>query len=198
MKENKKIRWEYEGKPDYINGTGAYPEEKFIAFFGSALLPALVIYQLITGHMQWNIIQIVIGLYFALDLGGGLVSNALNSCKRYYDSPIKPEETGVAGAVKKMPVFIAAHVHPLVVGLLFNDMNWTYALTWYAAFLISVLIVFKTPLYLKRAVGKLLAMVAIVVSFYLFTPVPGFEWFIPILFMKIITGHMIPEEPYDK
>lgn len=99
--------------------------------------------------------------------------------------------------MKKLPVFIAMHIHPLVVGLLFNDMNWTYAFTWYAAFLISVFIVYKTPLYLKRAVGKLLTMIAIVASIYLFTPVPGFEWFIPVLFMKIITGHMIPEEPYD-
>ncbi|GKX30973.1 hypothetical protein SH1V18_34530 [Vallitalea longa] len=198
MDHNKKIRWEYEGKPDYINGTGAYTEEKVLGYIGGALLPALMIFQLAMGHMQWNIVQIIIGLYFALDLGGGLVSNALNSCKRYYDTPIKPEEKGFAGAVKKLPVFIALHVHPLVIGLLFNDMNWAYAFTWYAAFLISVFIVYKTPLYLKRAVGKLLAMIAIVASIYLFTPVPGFEWFIPVLFMKIITGHMIPEEPYDK
>jgi len=196
--ENKKIRWEYEGKPDYINGTGAYTEEKVLGFFAASLLPVLMVYQLATGHMQWNFIQIAIGLYFALDLGGGLVSNALNSCKRYYDSPIKPEETGVAGALKKLPVFIAMHVHPLVVGLLFNDMNWAYAITWYAVFLISVLIVHNTPLYLKRAVGKLLTMIAIVASFYLFAPVAGFEWFIPVLFMKIVTGHLIPEEPYDK
>lgn len=92
MDHNKKIRWEYEGKPDCINGTGSYTEEKVLGYLGGALLPAIMIFQLITEYIQWNIIQIVIGLYFALNLGGGLVSNALKSCKRYYDTPIKPEE----------------------------------------------------------------------------------------------------------
>lgn len=127
--ENVKIRWDYEGKSDYINGTGAYFEEKLLGFAGAAVFPVLIIYQLMTGQLQWSPLQIAVGLYLALDLGGGLVSNALNSCKRFYDSPIKPEEKGLARQLKKLPAFIGIHIRALIVGLMFNNMDWTFALT---------------------------------------------------------------------
>ena len=198
MNENVKIRWEYEGKTDIINGTGAYFEEKFLGYFGSAVIPVILAIQIMTGRVEWSLLQIIVAMYLALDIGGGLVSNALNSCKRFYDSPYKPEEGRTAKYMKKVPFFIGLHIHPLVVGLYFNNLDWFYALAWYSIFIICVIVVYKTPLYLKRPVGNTLTMLAILLNLYIITPVLGFEWFIPLLFIKIVSGHLVREEPYDK
>lgn len=193
-----KIRWDYEGKTDVINGTGAYREEKIIAFIGSAIIPIVLIFQLILGRLEWTPLQILIGLFIGFDIGGGMVSNALNSCKRFYETPLKTNEGKGAKYAKDNRIYLGLHIHPIVVGLLYNNMDWFYALTWYAIFMASVLIVCKMPLYLKRPVSVLLTLIAIVVNLYLITPVIGFEWFIPMLFIKIVCGHLIREEPYDR
>ncbi len=130
--------------------------------------------------------------------GGGLVSTSLNSGKRFYDSPIKLEEKGVAKFMKTLPCYIGMHVHPLIVGLLYDNMNWQYALSWYFIFILSVIILYKTPLYLKRPVSRFITMISILINIFIIPPVKGFEWFIPILFIKIICGHLVTEEPYDK
>ena len=39
-------------------------------------------------------------------------------------------------------------------------------------------------------------MTAILANLYLIRPVPGFEWLIPALFLKIVYGHIVREEPY--
>lgn len=198
MKENVKIRWEYEGKTDIINGTGAYFEEKCLGYFGATVVPVILIIQIVIGRVEWSPLQIVLAMYMGIDIGGGLVSNALNSCKRFYDTPYKEGEGKTAKYLKKVPVFISTHIHALIIGLYFNNMNWFYALTWYSIFIASVVVVYKTPLYLKRPVGNTLTMLAILLNIYVITPVLGFEWFIPLLFIKIVSGHLLREEPYDK
>jgi hypothetical protein len=198
MNDSVKIRWDYEGKTDIVNGTGAYFEEKLIAFIGSAIIPIVLIFQVISGRLQWNPIQIVLALIIGFDIGGGMVSNALNSCKRFYETPLKVDEDKTAKYAKDCRIFIGLHIHPIVVGLLYNNMDWFYALVWYAVFMTSVLIVYKVPLYLKRPVSVLLTLIAIVLNIYVIESVIGFEWFIPMLFIKIVCGHLIREEPYDK
>lgn len=42
----------------------------------------------------------------------------------------------------------------------------------------------------------LLILTAIMVNFYMVAPVHGFEWLIPLLYLKIVYGHLVPEEPY--
>lgn len=39
-------------------------------------------------------------------------------------------------------------------------------------------------------------MTAILANLYLIRPVPEFEWLIPALFLKIVYGHIVREEPY--
>jgi hypothetical protein len=41
-----------------------------------------------------------------------------------------------------------------------------------------------------------LIMTAILVNQYIFHSVIGFEWLIPALFLKIVYGHIVREEPY--
>lgn len=42
----------------------------------------------------------------------------------------------------------------------------------------------------------LLVLTAIMLNLYVITAVQGFEWVVPVLFIKIIYGHLVREEPY--
>ena len=39
-------------------------------------------------------------------------------------------------------------------------------------------------------------MLAILVNLYVVRPVVGFEWLVPALFLKLIYGPLVREEPY--
>jgi hypothetical protein len=77
-------------------------------------------------------------------------------------------------------------------------MNWGYGAFWYLALVLSTVLVLFTPLYLQRPLAMGLIMTAILLNFYFIQPVVGFEWFVPALFLKIIYGHVVREEPYRR
>lgn len=198
LKKHAHIQWEYEGKNDFSSGTGAYRSERALGLSSAFLLPCLILYFVWSGRVDWSLLQIVAALVLAFDIGGGLVSNALNSCKRFYHTPPKPSE-GKLGKLLKQPVlFSILHIHPIVVWLLYGDRNWTFGLMWYAIFLASVLIVVSTPLYMQRPVSMLLIMLSFLINLYLIVPIAGFEWLMPLLYIKIVYGHLVREEPYRK
>lgn len=189
------IEWKYTGTPDGFFGTGATASERTLVWvlaIGSSLL--LGFFWLKTTSWMWW--QYAIAALLALDTLGGVVANSLNSCKRYYHSPIQPEEKGFNALSKNHVAFTAMHVHPLLVALLFSNMNWTYGIFWYLAMLIASLIVLRTPLYMQRPLAMGLIMLAILVNYYIVPPISGFEWLIPALFLKIVYGHNVREEPY--
>ena len=196
-KEQATVDWSYEGKPDYSSGTGATRAERTLALGSAFIVPAVVLTLSLTRDYGWSMPQLAVALALAFDVGGGLVSNALNSCKRFYHTPPKPSE-GKLGAALKHPVrFASAHVHPILVALLFEAERWaSYGLLWYALLMLSVVVVLRTPLYLRRPVSFLAIMLAVVASVSFIDPVAGFEWLVPLLFMKIVYGHLVREEPY--
>lgn len=193
-----RINWDYEGKPDFINGTGAYFEEKLLGYGASIVIPAFLLCFILTGQVTWDIFQIVLALLLAFDVGGGVVSNSLNSGKRFYHSAIKTEEGKLGYMLKNKWVFSVIHVHPLLISLFFGEGDWSYGLIWYPLFIASVFIMNATALYLKRPLSFFFILAAILMNFYVIAPVPGFEWLMPLLFLKIIYGHLVKEEPYRK
>lgn len=198
MNDDTRINWKYEGKPDFVNGTGAYFEEKLLAYGASLIIPAFLMSFVATGQVDWNPWQIAIAILLAFDVGGGVISNTLNSGKRLYHSPVKAEEGRLGKVLKNKWLFSFLHLHPIVVYALFDDHKLSLGILWYTLFLASTAIVMSTPLYLKRPVSMLLMLLGILVNFYLIAPVPGFEWLMPLLFLKIIYGHLVKEEPYRK
>ncbi|TLS54189.1 hypothetical protein FE782_02250 [Paenibacillus antri] len=192
-----RIEWEYEGKPDFSSGTGATRAERTLALGSACIVPVVVLLLASTRDYGWSWLQLAVALALAFDVGGGLVSNALNSCKRFYHTPPKQSE-GKLGVVLKHPVrFGSAHVHTILVALLFDADRWaTYGLVWYALLMLSVAVVLRTPLYLQRPASFLAILLATLINFYGIAPVPGFEWLAPLLFIKIVYGHMVREEPY--
>lgn len=194
MKTN--IEWTYSGKPDGFFGTGATQAEQNLVWLFGILSTALLGWFWWHNAMDWSWWQYAIALLLALDVLGGVVANSLNSCKRFYHSPIQLEETGFTALAKNHFVFTLLHIHPILIRLVFGNLNLTYGIIWYAVMLIASAAVQRLPLYLQRPTAMGIIMLAILVNYYVIPPVAGFEWFIPALFLKIVYGHIVQEEPY--
>lgn len=190
------IEWNYSGKPDGFFGTGATKAEQNIVWFLGLLGTALLGWHWWKSQLNWTWWQHAIAFLLALDVLGGVVANSLNSCKRFYHSPLQPEETGFTALAKNHFAFTALHVHPILIGLIFGNMSWVYGLFWYVLMVVSVMVVTRLPLYLQRPTAMGIITLAILGNYYAISPVIGFEWFVPALFLKIIYGHIVREEPY--
>ena len=194
--ERSKIDWSYSGTPDGFFGTGATVAEQTIVWVFGLLGTAILGWVVWTHSIPWTWWQFAVAALLALDVLGGVVANALNSCKRFYHSPVKPEETGFTGLAKNHFVFTAFHVHTVIVGVLFGKLDFGYGFFWYFALLASTVVVLRLPLYLRRPAALGIIMLAVLVNLYIFHPVIGFEWLVPALFLKIVYGHVVQEEPY--
>ena len=194
--EQSKIDWGYSGTPDGFFGTGATAAEQTIVWVFGLLGTGILGWVVWTHPIPWTWWQFAVAAMLALDVLGGVVANALNSCKRFYHSPVKPEETGFTGLAKNHFAFTAFHVHTVIVGVLFGTLDFGYGFFWYFALLASTMVVLRLPLYLRRPAALGIIMLAVLVNLYIFHPVIGFEWLVPALFLKIVYGHVVQEEPY--
>ena len=131
-----------------------------------------------------------------MEIAGGVVANSLNTGMRFYQYPHKPDELRYIHLLKNPYIFSALHIYPLVVGLLFGQVDWFYGLFWYGYMMIATVLILRAPLYLERPVAMLLIFFSILINLYLVEAIPGFEWLIPALFLKILYGHLVREEPY--
>ena len=190
-----KIDWNYEGKTDELMGTGATKAEKTIAYIGGLIVPIALALLGIKGIVHWAWWQWIIAIAIGADISAGAVANALNSCKRFYHSPIKPGEEKYRLA-KNLIFFSTLHVYPLIIWLGFDRANWMFGVIWYTLLVFSTWVIVQVPLYLQRPASIIIVLVVILANAYLITPIPGFEWLAPLLFIKIIVGHAVREEPY--
>jgi hypothetical protein len=191
-----KIDWDYHGKPDPLLGTGASRAEQMVVWIAGITAVLLYVYLYLTRALDWAWWQYAVAGVIVCDIGGGVVANSLNSCKRFYHTPAKDDEPGYVRVLKRPLLFTALHVYPIVVGLLYGENGWGWGLCWYLALVGSAAVVMRVPLYLRRPVAMLMVLVVLGVNLYGVEAVPGFEWLVPALFLKIVYGHLVREEPY--
>jgi hypothetical protein len=191
-----RIDWDYHGKPDPLLGTGASRAETAIVWIAGIAAVLLYVYLYFTHTLDWTWWQYVVAGIIAFDVGGGVVANSLNSCKRFYHTPVRDDEPGYVRAAKNHLLFTALHVYPIVVGLLYRESGWGWGLFWYVVLVGSAALVMKIPLYLRRPVAMLIILLVLGVNLYGVAAVRGFEWLMPALFLKIVYGHLVKEEPY--
>ncbi|WP_424972834.1 hypothetical protein [Dinoroseobacter sp. S76] len=190
------IRWAYSGATDPLIGSGATRAERWLGHGGAALVTALLVWASAQGALpisapwQWAVL-----VFFAYDIGGGAAANMLNSCKRFEHTPAKPREGVTIRAVKSAPIFTALHIHPILAAWLLGG-SVQAALIWYALLQLAVWLTLATPLYLQRAMATLLTVLAMIAAIDLLPLGPGLEWVIPCLFVKMVMGHAVREEPY--
>jgi hypothetical protein len=191
------VNWEYSGKPDPLVGTGATRAETVLTWAASFVGLLLYPYLYLTGRLDWLWWQYVVAGLIVLDIAGGVVANSLNACKRFYHTPVRDDEPSYVGLLKNHLLFVAFHIHPILVGLLYGGVGglW-YGLSWYTFLLVSSIVVLQVPLYLRRPMAMMAILVALLVNGYVIEPVAGFEWLVPALALKIVYGHLVREEPY--
>jgi len=189
------IQWYYRGKPDYNFGPGATLAERGLAMLAMLAGAGVYAYLYLNAAYPWQVWQYALGAFFGLDVAGGIVAFSLNSNKRFYHGPIQKTDSAVARGLKQPVFFAALHAHPLLVGLFYPGGQWATGLGGYLALLAGAGLVSSAPLYLRRPVAMVLVVFALL-SGYLAAPVPGFEWLLPGLFLKIVYGHAVREEPY--
>jgi hypothetical protein len=190
------MAWDYpeprsgwRGEFDRFMGPGATRAELMLEF-GFALFGgvAMLAYAL-TSFSQWSIIQIGVAVLLAFDIAGGVVTNATSSAKRWY-------HRAGQGARQHLQ-FVALHViHLVIAAWLFRSGDWLFAIVFSIYLLLTALAIVRAPLYVQRSLALGLTGVAIVMGLIVFVPTPGLEWFIPLLFLKLLVSHLLREEPY--
>ena len=174
---------------DSFIGPGATPAEQGIAL-GPALVAAAALpaYAAVQG-LSWSVLQYLVAALLAFDVMGGVVTNATASAKRWYHRSGQTARHHLS--------FVAIHVVQIgLVAWLFRDFDLGYGAGVYGALMASAWIVLRVPRRVQRSVALLLVCVFLILSAYVFTPTPGFEWFIPALFLKLLVSHLTVEEPY--
>lgn len=190
------VNWNYSGKTDLTVGTEATISEKSIVWCASAVGTIVLGIYWWNTQSDWKILHYAIAIALSLDIIGGVVANATNSCKRFYHSPPREDEGRLAGFLKTGMNFDLLHVHPIFVGALFPNSSIGTGAIWYLGLIASAALVYRCPLYLKRPVAFTAVMAAVLLNSIGFTMGSGFEWLIPALFIKIVYGHGVQEEPY--
>ena len=78
-----------------------------------------------------------------------------------------------------------------------EEERWFYFGLVYGFLLVSSTIVLTVPLYLQRPVAMTLVAGAIPGSMSQLVPqTPGLEWFLPLLFVKLLVSHLTQETPF--
>jgi hypothetical protein len=140
-------------------------------------------------QLPWSAVQIIIALGLALDLSGGVVANAAAPAKRWYHR--------AGQTARNHLLFIAVHaIHLVLIVLFFRPGDWQYAIITYGYLMIMAGGIAALPLYLQRPAAMAALMGGILLNQYILMPTPGLEWFLPVLYLKLLVCHLLHEEPY--
>lgn len=191
-----RIDWRYpqprsgfNGFWDRFVGPGTTQAELALQIGFALLAGAAVVIYALAADLGWSALQLIVAGVLALDMAGGVVTNACSSAKRWYHR----EGQGLAQHV----TFVAAHVVQIaLVAWLFRGQDWGYLVVVYAYLMAATVIILRAPLYLQRPVALIFLCSAFVLNSYVLLPVRGMEWFIPFLFLKLLVSHLLREEPY--
>lgn len=190
------VNWEYSGKADFLLGTSATGTEKILGWAAGLVGTGLYGYLYLTHALDWAWWQYALAGLLAFDVAGGVVANALNSCKQFYHTPPKPDEPRYTAFFKNHLYFTLLHIHTLVIAILFGPTNYFFGIFWYLFLITGTIVILNTPLYIRRPVAFFAILVALLLNIYVIPPVQGFEWFVPALMIKTLYGHLVREEPY--
>jgi len=178
------------GEWDKFVGPGQTRAECWLILIPSLLAGiAAPLYATYAG-LGWTSAQLFIASLLALDLMGGVITNATATAKRWY-------HRGGQGRRQHMG-FIAVHaLHLFLAAWLFRDKDWAYFAVFYGYLMAASLVILGVPLYLQRPAALLLLVGAILFNFYALPPAPGMEWFAPVFFLKLLVSHLVKEAPFS-
>lgn len=175
---------------DAIIGPGATGAEKWVQFAPAFAFAAGVVSIAMHKGFDWTVLQYVLVVIFAVDMVGGAITNMTSAAKRW----VFREGEGFKAHI----TFIGMHIVQislLSLGFLGFDLMWIA--TVYGFVMVSCAVILKSPLYLQRLIAALLFAIGVLLALYVFESPEHLEWFLPILFFKLIVSHALREEPYQ-
>ncbi|GAK87559.1 hypothetical protein JCM19238_5169 [Vibrio ponticus] len=191
--KNAHINWECEGKFNFTAGFGATKAESVLANY-AALVAPLILYFFSWQELGWSWLQVIVAAFLTLDMIGGVLTNSLGSMKRFLHTDKAPEVSWLGKLVGSKFLFPAIHFQLFAVPLCF-DIAWSYAFFWYAAMMLSIIVIHFMPMYLHRPIALLVVMLSIILATLIPAPI-GLEWLAPIFMIKLVLSHGVREEPY--
>lgn len=177
------------GVLDKFVGPGATRAELWLQFAGAAVIAVLCFGFYWGSAALSDPLRIVVVALLAFDIGGGVITNATSSAKRWY------HRTGQT-PIRHMG-FVALHVVQLgLVAWLFAPQPWLYLGASYALLLAVAALVLAVPLYLQRPVAfAAYGCCFLATQLPLFT-LEGLGWFLPLLYFKLLVSHLVRETPF--
>lgn len=175
---------------DRFVGPGATNAELAIQFVPTLIAAiAAPIHAANTGA-AWAWPLYALTVFLAIDLVGGILTNATSAAKRWYHRASQTAHHHYA--------FTALHtIHIFLVAWLYREssgwIDWTFFITATIFLHAAAICIILTPLYLKRPVAMLMLIIGLVIDWYILTPTPALEWFLPLLWLKLLICHLLPE-----
>ncbi|GAB4522429.1 MAG: hypothetical protein OHK0046_34940 [Anaerolineae bacterium] len=178
-----------DGMLDRFIGPGASPAE-IALMVGTALGGGvLMVGYALVNDLGWSFLQIVIAALLAFDLAGGVVTNATAAAKRWYHR----EGQGF----RQHFGFVAVHaLHVLLMVLFFAPGDWGFFVVVYGYLLAAALIILTVPRHVQRPVAFTALMAGFLINAYIVNAPAGWEWFVPVFYLKLLVSHLLHEEPY--
>ena len=192
-----KISWElpqkrtgFGGVIDGLIGPGATSAEKALQLYVPFGFGAAVVLAGMVLDFGWSVAQFVVIAALAVDMMGGVITNATSTAKRWFFR----EGQGT----KHHLGFVAMHVAQIALfGWAFMDLDLFWIGGVFGVLLGFSAAILTLPLYLQRPVASFLFVVAMFLSLYVFTTPLDVQWFLPMLYYKILISHILREEPYQ-
>lgn len=176
---------------DHITGPGATRAELVLQFTPAVIAAVLAPLHAASLKVEWSNLQLFLIGFLALDLAGGVLTNATSAAKRWFH---RPGQRWVQHFK-----FVLLHLsHIALVAVVFRDSDLEYFFIVGGYLLIASLLILHSPLYLQRTFGIGLFGLGLVSGSYLLVPTPGLEWFLPLFFLKLLVSHLIFEVPFRR
>ena len=185
-----KPRSGWQGNIDRFIGPGATPAEllvQFVPAVAMAIAAPLYAHSISADFTGW---QLGLIAFLAFDFMGGVLTNATAAAKRWYHRPGQGWQQHLS--------FVVLHlVHIAVVAIAFRGIDWFFFVGISSYLLLAAGMILASPLYLQRPIALGLFTLALLGDRYLIAPTPGLEWFLPLLFLKLLVSHLLKETAYQ-
>jgi hypothetical protein len=131
-------------------------------------------------------LPLVVVAVVAFDLFGGAVVNATAAAKRRFHGPGRTRRHQLA--------FVVAHVQPFGLALVVPGFGWTAAAVIYGLVVVGAVVVLAAPPGLRRPVPFAVTVLALAAALLAVTVPAALAWFAPVMFIKLLLGHLLPGE----
>ncbi|ABW31044.1 hypothetical protein [Acaryochloris marina] len=177
------------GQLDRFIGPGATAAEMVLQFVPAVTAAIAAPAYAMTLPIEWSPLQLGLISVLGFDFVGGVLTNATAAAKRWYHRPSQGWQQHLSFVVLHM-------VHVGLVALLFRGGDWYFLVSVSGYLLGASALILSCPLYLQRPVALGLYVVALLCDRYCLAATPGLEWFLPLLFLKLLVSHLLHETPY--